>query len=81
MDKDKKAKIYQRYIKSKGLNNYSAVARYMRAKEKSAIDNYIDHKIEMREFCEDYLNKLAEQREIDRVAKEIAKAVDKAVKG
>lgn len=81
MDKDEKAKIYQRYIKSKGINNDSHVARYMRAKEKSAIDNYIDHKIEMREFCEDYLNKLAEQSEIDRVAKEIAKAVDKAVKG
>lgn len=81
MDKDEKAKIYQRYIRSKGLNNDSPIARYMRAKERSAIDNYIEHKIEMREFCADYLNKMAEQREIDRVAKEIAKAVDKAVKG
>lgn len=74
-------KVYRRYADSKRHDYSVGIARYMRAREQSAIDNYIQQKKEIREYYMAQLDKKAEQREIDRVAKEIVKAVDEVVKG
>lgn len=71
-------KVYRRYADSRGHNSLSAIGRYIRAKEQSDIDNYIQHKKRMSEL---YLLGQAEKEQIERIAKEIVKAVDEVIGG
>lgn len=71
-------KVYKRYADSRGQNSLSAIGRYMRAKEQSPLDNYIQQKKRMREL---YLLGQAEKEQIDRIAKEIVKVVDEVIGG
>lgn len=66
-------KIYRNYIKSKGINETSALGRYAQTADNDIANGYL---LQKQEIQNNYQSEQEEQKQIAKVAEKIVKKID-----
>lgn len=71
-------KIYRNYIKSKGINETSALGRYAQTADNDIANGYL---LQKQEIQNNYQSEQEEQKRIDEMEKSITKKLDDIFQG